>query len=70
MVTPRHLRKYDFFDFMGDKELEAVAAITKENKYRTGDVIIEAGEPAETFFFLVAGSVAYYCLLLCGHYGE
>jgi CRP-like cAMP-binding protein len=60
MVTLKHLRKYDFFDFMGDKELEAVAAITRENEYQEGEVIIEAGEPAETFFFLVVGSVAYY----------
>ena len=60
MVSAKHLRRYDLFDFMGDKELEAVAAIAKENEYQKGDVIIESGQPADTFYFLADGNVAYY----------
>ena len=60
MVLQKHLRRYDLFDFMGDKELEAVAAIAKEKEYQKGDVIVKSGQPAETFYFLVDGNVAYY----------
>ena len=60
MVSPKHLRRYDLFDFMGDKELEAVAAIAVEKEYQKGDVIIESSQPAEKFYFLAEGSVAYY----------
>lgn len=60
MVSPKHLRQYDLFDFMGESELESVAAIAEENEYRKGDVIIESGQPAETFYFLAEGNVAYY----------
>ena len=48
MVSPKDLRRYDLFDFMGDKELESVAAIARETEYQAGDVIIESGQPAET----------------------
>lgn len=60
MVSPKHLRRYDLFDFMGEKELEAVAAIAKEKEYQEGDVIVEFGRPADTFYFLAEGDVAYY----------
>ena len=36
MVSPKHLRRYDLFDFMGDKELEAVVAIAKEKVVSKG----------------------------------
>ena len=45
---------------MGDKELEAVVSIAKEKEYQKGDLIIESGQPAETFYFLAEGNVAYY----------
>jgi len=60
MVLPKHLRRYDLFDFMGNEELEVVAAIAKEKEYQKDDVIIESGQPAETFYFLAEGNVAYY----------
>jgi CRP/FNR family cyclic AMP-dependent transcriptional regulator len=60
MVSPKHLRRYDLFDFMGEKELEAVTAIAKEKEYQEGDVIVEFGRPADTFYFLAEGDVAYY----------
>ena len=67
MVSPNDLRRYDLFDFMGDKELEAVAAIAKKNEYQAGDVIIEADQPADTFYFLADGNVAYYYIVTTEH---
>ena len=60
MVSSKHLRRYDLFDFMGDKELEAVATIAEEKEYQKGDVIVEFGQPAEMFYFLADGNLAYY----------
>jgi CRP-like cAMP-binding protein len=67
MATPKDLRRYDLFDFMGDEELEAVAAIAKEKEFQAGDVIVESGQPAETFYFLVEGNVAYYFVVKIAH---
>ncbi len=67
MVSTKHLRQYSFFDFMGDNELEAVAKIAQENQYQEGDVIIEAGQPADTFFFLAEGNLAYYYVVTIGN---
>jgi len=67
MVSPKDLRRYDLFDFMGDKELESVAAIARETEYQAGDVIIESGQPAETFYFLAEGNVAYYYVVTTEH---
>jgi len=67
MVSVKHLRQYSFFDFMGDKELEAVASIAKEIEYQKGEVIVESGQPADTFFFLVEGNLAYYYVVTIGN---
>ena len=67
MVSKQDLRRYDFFDFMGEKELESVAAIAKKEEYQIDDVIIESGQPADTFFFLADGNVAYYYVVTIGH---
>jgi CRP-like cAMP-binding protein len=60
MLTPNHLRQYALFDFMGEKELTAVAAIATEKEYIKDEVIVESGKPAENFYFLADGNVAYY----------
>jgi len=67
MVSTKQLRKYDFFDFMGDEELEAVAKIAEEKEYLQDDVIVEAGQPADKFYFLADGNVAYYYVVTIGN---
>jgi len=67
MVSAKLLRQYGFFDFMGDNELEAVANIAKEIEFHKGEVIVEAGQPANTFYFLVEGDLAYYYVVTIGY---
>lgn len=67
MISTKQLRKYEFFDFMGDKELEAVAQLAEEREYQQGDVIVEAGQPADTFYFLAEGNLAYYYVVTIGN---
>ena len=67
MVSVKNLRRYSFFDVMGDNELETVAKIAVENQYQEGDVIVEAGQPADTFYFLAEGNLAYYYVVTIGN---
>ena len=67
MVPVQHLRRYDFFDFMGEKELRAVAAIAEEKEYLQDELIVEAGHPADTFYFLADGNIAYYYVVTIGN---
>lgn len=67
MVSAKHLRKYEFFDFMGDEELEVVAKIAEEKKYEQGELIVEAGQPADMFYFLADGNLAYYYVVTIGN---
>ena len=67
MVSAKNLRQYSFFDFMGDEELEAVSKIAVENEYQKGDLIVEAGEPADKFYFLAEGNLAYYYVVTIGN---
>ena len=67
MVSVKQLRKYDFFDFMGDEQLMAVAKIAEEKEYSQGDVIVESGQPADMFYFLADGNLAYYYVVTIGN---
>jgi CRP-like cAMP-binding protein len=45
---------------MDDAQLKAVAMIAEELTYEKDELIVEAGKPADHFYFLIDGSVAYY----------
>ena len=45
---------------MDDTQLKAVAMIAEELTYEKDELIVEAGKPADHFFFLIDGSVAYF----------
>jgi CRP-like cAMP-binding protein len=60
MISPELLRRFPFFNFMDDTQLKAVAMITEELTYENDELIVDAGKPADHFYFLIDGSVAYY----------
>ena len=60
MISPELLRRFPFFNFMDEAQLKAVAMIAEELTYEKDEVIVEAGKPADHFFFLIDGDVAYY----------
>jgi len=60
MISPELLRRFPFFNFMDDTQLKAVAMIAEELTYEKDELIVEAGKPADHFFFLIDGSVAYF----------
>lgn len=60
MISPELLRRFPFFNFMDDTQLKAVAMISEETTYEKDKLLVEAGKPANQFYFLIEGSVAYF----------
>lgn len=67
MVSPELLRRFPFFDFMGEMQLNSVATIAEIREYKGDDVIVESGQSADAFFFLIEGSVSYYYVVTTEH---
>ena len=67
MISPELLRRFPFFSFMDDAQLKAVAMIAEELTYEKDEIIVEAGKPANNFFFLIDGDVAYYAVVTSEH---
>ncbi len=67
MISPELLRRFPFFNFMNDAQLKAVAMVAEEKDYQIGNSIIEANTPANSLFFLIEGSAAYYYIVTTEH---
>ena len=67
MISPELLRRFPFFNFMGEAQLKAVAMIAEELTYEKDELIVGTGKPANDLFFLVDGSVAYYAVVTSEH---
>lgn len=63
MVTLELLRHFPFFCFMDDRELKAVATVAQDLHLKQGDVLVEAGQPADALFFLIDGHLPYYMVV-------
>lgn len=57
MVSPERLRRYPFFGPFGSDQLNALAMLTDEIDFETGDIVFHAGQPANALYFLMEGSV-------------
>jgi CRP-like cAMP-binding protein len=67
MISPELLRRFPFFNFMDESQLKAVAMIAEEMTRQKDELLVEAGKPADHFFFLIDGSVAYYYVVTSEH---
>lgn len=54
------LKDYELFDGLSAAELATLRQLLKRRTYRTGEVIINAGDPAGEIFFLAAGGVSVF----------
>lgn len=57
MVSPEVLKQSPFFGGLTTEELQAIALLAEETSLQRGDVVFEAGTPADAFYFLVQGTV-------------
>ena len=60
MISPELLRRFPFFGFMNGAQLRAVSMIAGVSSCQAGETIVEDAAPAETLYFLIDGSAAYY----------
>lgn len=60
MVTTDTLKKYPFFGFLSQTQLEAVTKLSKEESIESGQVIFHEGAHAEYLYILLSGSVELY----------
>lgn len=60
MISPELLRRYPFFCCLDDAQQKAVAMIAEEISVPAGTVLFEEGQPADTLYFLLEGSVDLY----------
>lgn len=57
MVSPEVLKRYPFFGGLTTEEIQAIALLADETAYQRGEIVFDAGAPADTFYFLVQGTV-------------
>ena len=60
MISPELLRRYPFFAYLKDAQLREVAMIAEEESCEMGATLLKEGEAANTFYFLMEGSVDLY----------
>ena len=51
------IREMDLFDGAGDEGEDEIAAIMEGESYKAGDLIIQEGDPADTFYVLRTGAL-------------
>jgi CRP-like cAMP-binding protein len=57
MISPELLRRYPFFSQLTDRHLKAIAMISEEEEAKAGTIIFEEKQPAQSFYFLIGGSI-------------
>lgn len=57
MISPELLRRYPFFGSLNDAQLKEIAMLAEEVNYKANQCIFEAGQAADHFYFLMAGSI-------------
>jgi CRP-like cAMP-binding protein len=58
MIDAASIRRVPLFRDFGDDEIEAVAATVSDRRYGKHQFIVREGDPGDTFFILVKGSVS------------
>lgn len=57
MISPELLRRYPFFNFLTPDQQRTVAMMAEEIAVPPGTTLFHSGEPADTFYLLLEGSV-------------
>lgn len=58
MISPEILRRYPFFACLSDAQQKAVAMIAHEATLKAGSTLFREGQPADTLYLLMSGSVS------------
>ena len=55
MVSPELLRRYQLFGSLAPEHINAIAMLTDEVQFESGETIFEAGQPADYLYLLIRG---------------
>jgi CRP-like cAMP-binding protein len=55
MTTLEHLSRLPLFERMHPRQLHNLAQLARQNRFSPGEVVIHAGDPADTFHVIVSG---------------
>lgn len=67
MISPEVLRRYPFFNFLNEAQLQALAMLGEEVTYPQGTVIFESGQAANALYFSLEGTFSYYFVVTSEH---
>lgn len=67
MVSPELLRRYPFFSAFDEAGLGAIAMITEQVVYQSGDTVFEVDQPAEALYLLMEGGVEIWFVAIDKH---
>lgn len=70
MVSPELLRRFPFFSLLEPAHLKAVAMLADEIPCEQGMVLFEAGQQANTLYFLIEGDVDLHYVVADVHTPE
>ncbi|MBI5563864.1 MAG: cyclic nucleotide-binding domain-containing protein [Chloroflexi bacterium] len=60
MISPELLRRYPFFGFLSELQLEALAMLAEEVEVEQGATLFHNDQPADGLYLLVEGGVDLY----------
>lgn len=63
MVTTRLLRRHLFFSQLSKEQLEAIAEIASQERYKREAILFEENTPAESLYFLHTGRIELFYTL-------
>jgi CRP/FNR family transcriptional regulator, cyclic AMP receptor protein len=58
MVNAENLQKYSLFGGLMAEQIQSIIPLMKEEKYKTGDLIITEGNTSDKIYFLIEGQVS------------
>lgn len=68
MVSTQALKRARLLEGLSDNELEKIASLSREEKYRAGAIIFEEGDPARNLYIVEEGKIALETKLDLGPY--
>ncbi|MFN3742785.1 MAG: cyclic nucleotide-binding domain-containing protein [Anaerolineales bacterium] len=67
MISPEVLRRYPFFSFLNEAQLQALAMLGEEVTYPPETVVFESGQAANALYLSLEGTFSYYFVVVSEH---
>ena len=65
-VQLEFIKSMPYFSGLSQAELDSIRGVVFEKKADRGEILLFEGEPAETLYFVVAGAVKVFKVIIAG----